>query len=237
MLDETDITREKAWFNEERARTAIKNFQKKNINAQYVPSRAEALPVIMEMIPPGATVARGDSISLDEIGIIDELQKRDRNSITYSLERDGEGFFIFSDPEERLKVAREAFSADVFLVGTNAVTLDGKLVNIDGVGNRVAPMIYGPDKVIVVTGVNKLVKDVNEALDRIHNVAAPMNARRHYLKHHIEEFGDLPCAKTGVCVDCNHEMRICRYTVIIDGCINFNKGRINVVLVGEDLGL
>ena len=98
-------------------------------------------------------------------------------------------------------------------------------------------MIFGPDKVIVVAGVNKIVKDVNEALERIHNVAAPMNAKRHYLKHHRPEFGDLPCVRTGRCVDCNHGWRICRYTVIIEGAMIREKGRINVVLIGEELGI
>ena len=98
-------------------------------------------------------------------------------------------------------------------------------------------MVFGPEKVIVVVGVNKIVKDVDEALERIHGVAAPINAKRHYLKHHRPELGDLPCVRTGRCVDCNHEERICRYTVIIEGTKLPQKGRINVVLVGEELGI
>jgi len=123
------------------------------------------------------------------------------------------------------------------LTGTNAITLDGKLVNIDGVGNRVAAMIFGPKKVIVVAGINKIVSDVNEALERIRGFAAPMNAKRHYLKHQQPELGDLPCVQTGSCVDCRHDWRICNYTVIIEGAMIGQKGRINVVLVGEELGL
>ena len=98
-------------------------------------------------------------------------------------------------------------------------------------------MIFGPEKVIVVAGVNKIVKDVDEALERIHNIAAPMNAKRHYIKHHTVEFGDLPCVRTGSCVDCSHAHRICRYTVIIEGVMVREKGRINVVIVGEELGI
>ena len=139
--------------------------------------------------------------------------------------------------EQRRKIAQEVFTADIFLVGTNAITLDGKLVNIDAWGNRVAAMVFGPDKVIIVAGVNKIVKDVNEALERIHNYAAPLNAKRHSLKHQRKDFGDLPCARTGICVDCNHDWRICRYTVIIEGAMIREKGRINIVLVGETLGI
>ena len=237
MIDETDISQEKGWFYEERARTVIKNLQKGNISGQYVPSREEALSAILGMIPRGAVVARGDSVSLDQVGIIPELIKHNQNRIIDPLERDADGFYIIAEREQRWRIAREVFSADIFLVGTNAITLDGKLVNIDGWGNRVSAMIFGPEKVIVVVGVNKIVRDVNEALERIHQFAAPINAKRHYLKHDREEFADLPCVKTGRCIDCNHAARICRYTVIIEGVASGEKGRINVVLVGEELGI
>ena len=237
MIDETDISQEKEWFYEERARTVIKNLQKGNISGQYVPSREEALTAILGMIPSGAVVARADSISLDQVGIIPELIKHNQNRLIDPLERDTDGFYIIAEKEQRWRIAREVFSADIFLVGTNAITLDGKLVNIDGWGNRISAMIFGPEKVIVVVGVNKIVKDVNEALERIHQFAAPINAKRHYLKHHREEFSDLPCVRTGRCIDCNHTARICRYTVIIEGVASGEKGRINVVLVGEELGI
>ena len=237
MINKTDLSQEKKWFYEQRAKTAVNNLQKKNINAQYVSSRQEALTTLLEMIPAGATVARGNSVTIDQIGIIPELRKRKQNRLIDPIERDADGLYVIPKFEQRKKIARETFSADIFLVGTNAVTLDGKLVNIDAWGNRVSAMIFGPEKVAIVAGVNKIVKDVNEALERIHNVAAPMNAKRHYLKHHSEEFGDLPCARTGSCVDCNHDWRICRYTVIIEGAMIREKDRINVVLVGEELGI
>ena len=236
MIDETDMSAEGKWFYEERARMVVTNLQKKNINAQYVPTRAEALSAVLGMIPEGATVVRGDSVSVEEIGIIPELRKRDKIKFTDPMERDAEGYFVAREPK-RAKMQREAFFADIFLAGTNAVTLDGKLVNIDALGNRVAPMIFGPEKVILVIGANKIVKDVDEAIERIHQVAAPINAKRHALKHHNLDFGDLPCAKTGRCVDCNHDWRICRYTVIIEGTMIREKGRISVVLVGEELGI
>ncbi|MFC1958900.1 lactate utilization protein [Chloroflexota bacterium] len=236
MIDKTDLSQEKKWFYEQRAKTAVNNLQKRNIDAQYVSNRQEALTTIMEMIPIGALVARGDSITIEQIGIIPELIKRKQNKVIDPLARDANGQYIVPEIEQRSRMAREVFLADIFLVGTNAVTLDGKLVNTDGWGNRVSAMIFGPEKVVIVAGANKVVKDVNEALERIHNFAAPITARWHYLKHHRQEFGDLPCVMTGSCVDCNHNWRICRYTVIIEGSQIREKGRINVVLVGEKLG-
>ncbi|MEK7353851.1 MAG: lactate utilization protein [Chloroflexota bacterium] len=236
MSDEQDISEEREWLYQERARVAVANLQKRNTNAQYVSNRREALSAVMEMIPEGVMVACGDSITLEQVGIVEELRKRNQNRILNPMERDANGALLGSG-EERLRTFRETFSSDVFLTGTNAVTLDGKLVNTDALGNRVAPMIFGPDKVIVVVGINKLVKDVSEAIERIHRVAAPMNAKRHATKHHMETYGNLPCARTGICVDCNNDSRICRYTVIIEGSLIRRKERINVVLVGEELGI
>jgi hypothetical protein len=236
MLDEQDVSEEKRWLYQERARMAVANLQKRNTNAQYVSNRQEALSIVMEMIPKGVTVACGDSVTLEQVGVIYELRKRNQNNILNPMERDANGASLVNG-EERLRMQRAAFSSDIFLTGTNAVTLDGKLVSTDALGNRVAPMIFGPDKVIVVAGANKIVKDVNEAIERIHRVAAPMNAKRHAIKHHMEAFGNLPCAKTGICVDCNSDSRICRNTVIIEGSFGRRKERINVVLVGEELGI
>ncbi len=236
MIDERDISEERKWFYQERARAAVANLQKRNINAQYVSNREEALSVVLGMIPEGATVARGDSVTLEQIGVIDELRKGKQYKFLDPFERNPDGSSLLNDGE-RLRIMREAFSCGVFITGTNAITLDGKLVNIDGRGNRVAAMIFGPEKVIVVVGVNKIVKDVNEALERIHGVAAPINAKRHYLKHHWPEFGNLPCVRTGKCVDCNHDWRICYATVIIECAMVRGKGRMNVVLVGEELGI
>ncbi len=237
MIDESNLSQERKWFYEQRAKTVVNNLQKKNMYAQYVSTRQAAFNTVIEMIPPGATVARGDSVTIDQIGVIPELKKRKQNRIIDQLEKDADGAYIFPEVEQRKRVARETFSADVFLVGTNAITLDGKLVNVDGWGNRVSALIFGPEKVIIVSGVNKIVKDINEALERIHNIAAPLNAKRHYMKHQRPEFGDLPCVRTGNCVNCNHDWRICHYTVIIEGTGVREKGRINVVLVGEELGI
>jgi hypothetical protein len=236
MIDETDLSQEKKWYYEARAQMVIKQLQKRQINSQYAPGRNEALAAVMDMIRPGDTVARGDSVSIDQVGVMEEIKKRNQNKIICPFEKDDSGNFAF-DSQERYRLEREAFFADIFLSSTNAITLDGKLVSIDGHGNRVAPMIFGPKKVIFVVGANKIVKDVDEAMARLHNLASPMNSMRHYLKHHFQKVGELPCVKAGFCVNCTHPESPCRYTVIIAGCAPMDQGRINVVLVGEDLGI
>ena len=236
MIDETDLTLERQWFYDNKVKQVLKNLSKRNMCGQYVPGRKEALAAVMEMIPPGATVGQGNSISVQQVGVFEELIRRGQNEII-------EYIYVASydppvhTPEESYRIEREVFTADVFLSGTNAITLKGTLVNTDGIGNRVAPMIFGPKKVIIVAGVNKIVRDLDEALDRVHNIAAPLNGMRHHLKHNFPETAELPCVKTGKCVDCTHPGRMCRSTGIIEGSDFRQKGRINVVLVGEELGL
>jgi len=236
MIDETDINLERQLFYRERAEAVIKNLQKRHINGQYAATSSEALKAVMDMIPPGAVVVRGDSMSVDQIGVLDEIEKRGQNTLVDIFKRNQDGEMVFG-PEDRYRMEREAFTADIFITGSNAITLDGKIVNVDGMGNRVAAMIFGPRKVILVVGVNKVVKNEDEARQRIRDIAAPLNAIRHYQKHKRVELGALACVRTGLCVDCSHENRICRYTVIIEGADIVHKGRINVVLVGEELGI
>ena len=235
MVDETDISQELAYYNRERALKVIDSLKKRYMNGYYAADRKEALSLAMEMIPPGAVVARGDSMSVDQIELLSEIAKRNQNRIIDPFQTDEQGHWL--EEPERLRMQRETYFADILIAGTNAITLDGKLVNVDGWGNRVSPMIIGPDKVVVVAGINKIVKNVDEALERIRTIAAPVNARRHFVKHNEPAFGDLPCVRTGICVDCRADLRICHYTVIIDGTMVGEKGRINVVLVGESLGI
>lgn len=236
MVVNWDFSREKGLFYQQRAKMVVANLQKRKINAQYVSNRQEALIAVLDMIPEGVTVVRGDSITLEQVGILEELKKRNKNRLLNPYDTKPDGSYLH-EKEERHKMHREAFSSDVYLTSTNAVTLDGRLVNIDGFGNRVAAMIFGPKKVIMVTGVNKIVKDVDEALARIHGFAAPVNALRHSVKHGWADFGDVPCARTGKCMDCTHDFKICNFTVIIEGLQIAQKGRINVVLIGEELGI
>jgi hypothetical protein len=235
MIDETDVSREKSEYNQQRAQKVIDNLRKRKMDGFYAPTSQHALQMILEMVPPGAVVARGDGITLDQIGLLEALHKRNNNSIIDPFQTDDQGNWPPAD--ERLQMMRETFFADILIAGTNAVTLDGRIVNIDGSGNRVAAIVFGPSKVILVVGINKIVNDVESALARIHQYCAPLNAKRHLLKHHSPDLAELPCVKTGVCADCRMDWRICNYTVIIDGAMAFHKGRINLVIVGEELGL
>lgn len=167
---------------------------------EYVEKAAEAAKIVLEMIPPEAKVGMGGSTSLMQLGIIDELIKR--GQLTRSR-------------------------SDIYLTSSNAVTLDGKLVNTDMTGNRVTSMIFGPKQVIVVAGMNKVVKDVPAALDRIKNVIAPNIARNAGLK--------TPCAVEGRCTDCKSPMRVCTVTTIIEAKPRMTQ--ISIILVGEDMGL
>jgi len=171
---------------------------------------------VLSLIPSDANVGIGGSVTLREINLIDALAARG-NTV----------FQHWQQPEERVStVMRKQLTSDIFLASSNAVTEDGKLVNIDKAGNRVAAMIFGPKKVVLVVGMNKIVKDVEEGIQRARNVAAPMNARRR---------GDkTPCATTGVCTDCDAPDRLCRVITIMEK--KPSRSDISVILVGEELG-
>jgi len=235
MIDEGDISREKSVYYSQKAGKVIESLQKRKMNGIYCEDRISALKAVMEMIPPGAVVARGDSITLDQIGFPDEINGRNQNALIDPFKADENG--RWPEESERQKMMRETFYADIFITGSNAITLDGRIVNVDGHGNRVSAMIFGPAKVILVAGANKIVKNLDEALERIHAYAAPVNASRHVAKHQSGGLSNLPCVKTGFCADCRSEWRICNYTVIIDGAMPSHAGRINIVLIGEELGI
>jgi len=202
----------------------LEALRRNGFKAVYTKNRKEALQSILKEIPSEAVVGAGDSLTLKEIGVFEELKRK--------------GFTLFwpfdkkVPREERRNVARKALLTDVFLSGSNALTMDGKIVNVDATGNRVVGMIFGPKKAIVVVGVNKIVKNVGEALERIRKVAAPLNAKRIREERGWEL---LPCVEAGRCVDCDAENRICNVTAIID-----KKPRaidIAIIIVGEKLGL
>jgi hypothetical protein len=217
------------------AASTIRNLIKRRFDAQYYDTKEEAVLKILELIPEGVSVGAGESVTLHQIGIFTALKQRAKNEIVYPFFRDENGN-ILSGREETEQLMRKTLSTDIFISGTNALTLDGKIVNIDGAGNRVAPMIFGPQKVIIVVGANKIVKNVDEALNRIKSICAPMNALRHGIEHHDTEFLDLPCAKAGYCADCNRPQRMCNYTTIIEGQSHWHEGRFNIVIIGETLG-
>ena len=235
-LDVVSLQGERAWYHKERAEEVIRNLFKRNMSGYYTANRDKALSLALSRVPPGALVARGDSLTIEQVGILSAVRKRNQNALLDPFATDDKGSLVLAT-EARRKIQREAFSSDIFLTGANAITLDGRLVNVDGTGARVAALIFGPKKVIIVAGVNKIVKDVDAALARIREFAAPLNVKRHAMTLQRSEYEDLPCAKTGICANCSSDWRICRYTVIVEGSMLSQKGRIEVILVGEDLGI
>ncbi len=208
------------------AQSVIASLKRNNMAAWFVTGRKEALAQVLALIPEGSSIGLGDSVTVAEIGAMDWLRRETKQGKYRLFDRYRKGITPEDIEDDGLNKYR-ALTADVFLTGANAVTLDGKLVYIDGAGTRVAPLLFGPKKVIVVVGTNKIVRDVEEGVRRTKDIAAPLNARRHGLN-------SLPCVKAGKCIDCSRPERICNYTVIVEKARE--KGRINVVLVGEKLG-
>lgn len=207
----------KELYYEKRGQILVKNLQKRHFDAWYCATKAEALEKALELIPKGAAVGWGGAMSAKEIGLQDAVRTGDYRAI----DRDS-----LKTREEKEQAARDCLNADVFLTGANALSLDGQMVNIDGMGNRVAAIIYGPKTVLVIAGMNKVVDTVEDAVKRARTVAAPMNEQRF--------LGDTPCAVTGVCGDCKSESCICNQIVITRHCRPV--GRIKFILVGEELG-
>lgn len=240
-VDETDLSHPIGWVFEQRARVAIAAMERRHFRAQYAPTRAAALQAILDLIPDAASVFRTDSVTLDQLGFIPALRARGSNEVLYPQEKDGQGNNIHGDYDENkelyFKLQRAVFSADVYVTGANAITLGGQIMSTDGGGNRVAPMIFGPRKVILVAGVNKLVDDLDAAFRRIRQFCAPVNVKRHLDMHNRPWYGGLPCAETGVCSDCDHPRRICNYTAILENALPRVADRINVILIGDHLGI
>ena len=171
-------------------------------------------------------VSWGDSLTVIESGILDDMRALPGIAFLDPFEEGLSG-------EERFARLRRALTADLFITGTNALTRDGRLVNLDMVGNRVGGITFGPKRVVILAGRNKIVPDLEGAMDRIRNYAAPANAIRHHTGGHPEL--NPPCVKTGICSDCASPMRICNTWTITEK--SFPPGRITVVLINRDLGL
>ena len=205
-------------FYETQAKTIIRQLEKRRMEGIYCPTREDAVHTAMSLTAADTAVSFGGSMTLAETGILDALRQRnDIRLIDRSLAK---------TPEEVKQAYRDSFSTHTYFMSTNAITLDGQLVNVDGNGNRVAALIYGPDQVIVVAGMNKVAADTDDAIRRVHHIASPPNCIRLH-KH-------TPCAATGICAECLGDDCICSQTVITrrSGIV----GRIKVLLVGEELG-
>ena len=200
--------------NELLAQKVIKGLESRNMTGCYAASRVEALKTALSLIPEGSSVTMGGAMSAHEIGLVDAL-------------KEGNYHFIDRDKAEDKRAAMlAAYDADVFLSSVNAMTDDGILVNIDGNSNRVSAICQGPKKVLFIVGMNKVCGDLDGAMKRARNVAAPTNAQRFGLS--------TPCAKTGKCMDCKSPDTICCQFLITR--FSRHPGRIHVILVNDSLG-
>lgn len=204
-------------YYEKRAQRLIRKLQEGGFGAYYCPDKASALEQALSLIPKGASVGWGGALSAQQIGLMDALSAGEYNPI----DRDKT-----NSPEERKAAMKRCLLADVFITGANALSMDGQMVNIDGMGNRVAAIVYGPESIIVIAGMNKVTDTLEDALRRARTVAAPVNKQRFP--------GDTPCKVTGTCADCRSERCICNQILITRN--SRPAGRIKIILVGEDLG-
>ena len=212
MMEENRIRRNRVL-----GQKIIKELESRNMEGYYAESGEEALKLALDMIPEGSSISWGGSVSIKEIGVQQAVCQGN-----YKIyDRDAT-----NTPEERRQVMIDAYGCDYFITSTNAITSTGELVNVDGMANRVSAIAFGPKNVLMIVGMNKVVKSVEDAISRTRNEAAPVNAQR---------FGiDTPCVKTGVCFDCKSPDTICCQTLITR--YSKIKGRIKVILVNEDLG-
>ena len=216
FLKKDDMT-PKEQRNELLAAQLIKHLNRRNMGAYYCPTGEEAVKKVSELIADGSSVTWGGTMTVRDLGIPDALEKRGTLDV---LDRD-----LAETPEEKLAMYLRAFSVDVYLTSANAISEDGVIVNIDGNGNRVAAITWGPKKVVFVIGLNKVAQTVEAALARARGTASPINAARFDIK--------TPCHVDGVCHNCNSPESICNYVHFLR---NSPNGRHVVVLVGEDLG-
>lgn len=203
--------------NERLAKTIIKNLQRRHMEAFYCPTAEDAVRQVSELIDDGSSVTWGGTMTVRDLGIPDVLKNRGTLEV---IDRD-----LAETAEEKQAAYLRAFSADVYLTSANALSEDGVIVNIDGNGNRVAAITWGPKKVIFVIGLNKVAQTVEAALSRARGTASPINAARFDIK--------TPCQIDGVCHNCNSPESICNYVHFLR---NSPKSRHVVVLVGENLG-
>lgn len=206
------------WSNEQKIARTVEAINKNNMNGYYVKDRDELIKLIEEIVSEDSLVSCGGSMTLFEAGVMEHLRS---------------GRYKFSDRykegitrEEVVNMFKESFFADAYFTSSNAVTENGELYNVDGNGNRVAAMLYGPEKVIVICGVNKIVKNVEEAIKRNREYAAPINAKR------LNK--ETPCSKVGYCMDCKSKDRICNEYTLIKR--QNRKDRMHIIFLNENLG-
>lgn len=205
-------------YYDKRGPILVRNLKSRHFDAYYCPDKASALEKAIELIPEGVSVCWGGAMSAEQIGLLDAVRTGNYRAIDRATGK---------TPQEVTALMKQGLMADVFITGANALSLDGEMVNIDGNGNRVAPIVYGPDSILVIAGMNKVVDTLEDAVTRARTIAAPRNKQRFDNK--------TPCDVTGTCADCKSEGCICNQILITRNCRP--AGRIKFILVGEELGL
>lgn len=204
-------------YYENAAETIIKNLKKRRMEGFYCRTKEEAVKKALELMPKGASIGWGGSMTLEESGLMEAIRSAEYDIIDRDKAK---------TTEERKEVWAKIVNCDYFLMSTNAITLDGELINIDGRGNRISFLCFGPEHVLVLAGMNKVVTDVDSGIKRVHDIASPANT--------VRLNKNTPCAKTGRCGNCLSEDCICAQTMITR--LSMVPNRIQVILVGEELG-
>jgi hypothetical protein len=206
-------------FHKERIERLVESFKDRGISSYFAKNKEDARNYILNLIPENSTIGFGGSVTVSEIGLRDELLNR--NYRVFNQYEKG------ITKEESLTRRKYGITADFFITGSNAITEDGCIINIDGTGNRIAGISFGAETVFIIVGRNKITPDIETGIWRIMNITAPMNVRRLDIK-------DAPCFEDGYCSYCNSQSRICNQIHIIER--SHSKDRINVVILNEDLG-
>ena len=218
MDEEKKLTEARHWHAEKRIEETLRAINKNNMEGVYARDRREALNEILKRIPSNATVTHGGSYTLQEIGIKEILRKGRYRYLMGEVPANG---------GEEHDIQIKGFSSDVYLTSVNAITTAGELIALDGIGNRVSSLFFGPRKVLVVAGKNKIVNSLDDGIRRLKEYVAPIHAKR--------RGWDLPCTKTGTCVECRDPKRICNKLAVLQ--YERDRERTTVILVGEDLGI
>ncbi len=212
---------------------AVKNLNGNNFDAHYCDSIEEARTLALSLIPDNGILGFGDSHTIFALELDEELEKKNCVAIphtcavnNYAMEHKSPGFNIMGNKQEMREILMQYLVANVFMLGANAITMDGQIINIDGTGNRIAGSLYGSDRIIIIAGANKLVKDLNGGLDRIRSVGAQMN--------NIKYGNTLACNLCGTCQECGSEQRNCNITSIIHK--RPVDSDFHVIIIGEELG-
>lgn len=206
------------WHNEKIGQRVVNSLKKNNFDAIYFSGREEAVQYVMNYISSGISVGIGGSVTVKELDIVQKASEKGAVVLDHNIPE--------LPAEEKLKIRRQQLLSDVFICSSNAITLDGALVNLDGVGNRVAAMTFGPGKVIVIAGINKVCRDVHAAHDRLKLIASPLNNKR------LDKAN--PCVETGICMDCQTKDRICNVYSVMRKKPSITD--MTVVIIGENLG-